>query len=385
MVVALSGCIGDKSASLTVPAPLAVGAYGPVGFGDTCAASKADLCSTETLQRLESITVEPPGMLEIVPVDQVPADLQSAVHYETSFAAHGLAAGSGRVCLTGLFSDGSLRQSCAPATVADIAHVSTSLSCGQLVGGVEAEPLVPPGAKLSFQVQLEAADGTPLSGDLLHPIDDSGLVGAARNYVWSAPPEGGALTFGSPLDPSFSQTLATYGPTDVTAIRAATDPSQPPLILSAGQGMNYYLAADIGGRRACAPPAITVRVEDPAVCTGDQGVSTWVETSGGPEAWFTAVSEGTCQLTFGVQGGGPALGKLEVSYYLIDRADDFMRDQSAGDGCGDPDLHVCSRDRASVLVCRSKKWAVASACSPGICDYTAPASDCPTSGCAACR
>ncbi|HVY38322.1 MAG TPA: hypothetical protein VHM31_10305 [Polyangia bacterium] len=379
------GCFGDKSATLSLPAALAVGTYAPVTFVDACVGSKADFCSPESVQRIESITVEPAGMLEILPVDQVPADLQAVARYGSPYAARGLAPGSGHVCVKGLFSDGTHRQACVPAAVADVAHVAVVLSCGQVVGGVAPEALVPPGLSLLFDVQLQAADGTLLAGDTLHVVDDAAFVQTTpRSYVWSAPTAGGSVTFGSRLDSSFAQTLSTYAPVEVTAIHAATGPTRP-LILGQGQAMNFLLGADVGNRRACVPPEISIRTDTPGVCTGEQGAITWAAGAGVTEAWFTAVSEGTCHLGFGVAGGARDLGTLDVPFYVVNSADRLSRDHAAGEPCGDANLHVCARGRATVLVCRAKRWAAATDCSPGICDYTAAAACPDPTGCAACR
>ncbi len=270
--------------------------------------------------------------------------------------------------------------------MAEIARVTVALSCGPLLDGVPPQPLVPPGAPLAFDIELKAADGTALTGDTLHSVDDAAFTQRSpRSFLWSAPPGGGSVTFGSPLDPEFSQTLSTYASGDVTAIHAAIGLPQP-LVLAPGQGMDFQLAADVGSRRACGPPEITVRTNTPSVCTGEQGALTWTAGGGSTEAWFTTLSEGTCRLAFAVPGGDRDLGTLDVPYYLVDSTNLLGRDQSAGEPCAGSNLHTCARDRASVLVCRSKRWAIATPCSPGICDYTAPAAACPDpAGCAVCR
>ncbi len=370
---------------MTMPTALAVGTYGPVGFGDTCTGSKADLCSSETVQRIEAITVDPPGMLEIIPIDGVPADLQQVAQYETPYAVHGLAPGTGRVCVQGLFSDGTHRKACLSAAVADIAHVTARTVCPVRVDGVVPEALVPQATSLVFGVDFHAADGTFLAGDRLGAIDDGPFTQTSpSSYVWSSPPGGGSVTFGSPLDPSFSQTLSTYAPTDVTAIHAAAT-LPPPITLGVGQQMDFDLVADVGSQRACVPPAISVRTDTPSVCSGDQGVATWMMDTGSVQGWFTPVSEGTCHLAFSIPGASGDLGALDVQYYLVDSADSLARDRSAGDSCAAQNQQVCSRDRTSILVCRSRKWVVSGLCGPGICDYTAPASACPDSSCVDCR
>jgi hypothetical protein len=383
-LVGVAGCLGDKSASLAMPATLAVGTYSGVRYGDACTGSKADLCSSETVQRIETITIDPPGMVEIITVDQVPADLQQAAQYDTPYAVHGLAAGSGKVCIKALFSDGTNRQACAALLVAEIAHVGLTPSFD--LDGALRQPLVPPGLTLPVSVQFQAADGTVLGGDTLHSVDDGELVaGFPEEYSWVSPSAGGSLTIGSRLDPSFSETLATYAPGDVTVIHGAITET-PPVILTPQRGMEFHLMVDVGGRRAAIPTAVSVRTDTPDICTGDQGVLTWTEGPNSNEGWFTAVSEGTCHLGFGVPGGTADLGTFDSNYYVVDSQDFLTRDQSAGDACGNQNLQVCSRDRSTVLVCRSKKWAVATGCNPGICDYTASASACTSpDGCVACR
>jgi hypothetical protein len=383
LFVSGAGCIGDKSAYLNAPSVVAVDTYGPVDFTDACVASKADLCSTETLQKLEKITVDPPGMLEIISGNDVPADLKRVANYEMPFAMHGLVPGSGQLCLQGLFSDGSHRRTCVPAAVRAIAQVRLVRRAD--FDGVAQEPLVPPGLQLGFAVEFLDAGGKVLSGDTLGAIDSSAFTqGAPKAYTWQAPTQGGSVTFGSPLDPSFSATVATYTAADVTAIHAGIIHTGP-VVLTPGQAMNFELAMDAGGRRAAVRMPITIRTDTPDLCTSEDGATTWVQASDGGEPWFKAVSEGTCHLAFSVAGGSGDLGTFDLAYYLVDSQNYLTRDQSAGDGCPAQSPAVCSRDRASVLACRSKKRTVASECSPGICDYSVSATCSDPAGCAACR
>ncbi len=311
--------------------------------------------------------------MEIIPVEQVPAELQQVARYETAYAAHGLVAGAGRVCLQGLFSDGSHRRSCVPAAVAEIGRVTTALSCGALVGGVAPQALVPAGMPLPFGVELRAIDDTPLAGDILHAIDDAAFTQTGpESYVWSAPAAGGSVTFGSRLDPRFSQTLSTYAPGDVTAIHAAIGLTSSPLVLGRGQAWISRLPWTSDGRRAC-------------VADGDQRPDGHAgHLHGRPGRRHVERRRGQHRgvVHDGVRGNLPpgvqhprrsraTSGHWTVSYYLVDGADDLARDQTAGEPCGTANLHACARDRSSVLVCQSKRWAQGADCSPGICDYTA--------------
>jgi hypothetical protein len=86
-----AGCGGDKTETILVPGSLAVGAYGDLSFGDSCMGSKADLCSKETVEAVDAMTVDPPGALEVLSPGDIPADLASVWTPTGMYVLHGLA------------------------------------------------------------------------------------------------------------------------------------------------------------------------------------------------------------------------------------------------------------------------------------------------------
>ncbi len=318
VILASISCIGDKSAYLGVPRNLAVDSFGALVFGDACLASKADLCSTETVQS-ESFTVDPPSVLEVVAVEAVPADLVRLEMYKGAYMVHGLAPGHANVCGNGTFSDGTKRSDCSTIEVRAIDHVATRFECDPPIGDVTPAPLVRPGAALRLDVDLVAADGTVLDGAVLHPVDDAQLMGGPTSYLWSSPSGGGALTLTSVFDSKFSQVLATYGPDRVTGVVAAVD-DIPPTVLPPGVREPIYVAEDVGASRACIGLPVTARTEAPDVCLGPKGEMTWAE-EGGSGTSFTPVNEGTCRLSVGVVGGSGYQTTIEVPFYMTNPAD----------------------------------------------------------------
>lgn len=386
--LAAAACGGDKRESLQVTGTLAVGAYAQMLFGDACPGSKADLCSYETVQSIDAFTVDPPGALEVLAVADIPPEIY--VDPAATYAVHGLAPAQAKLCVKAHYSDGSDRNACQPVTVGAIAHVVAQLYCDPAVGSTAAGstawgPLVPPGATLPFDIQFLAADGTSLGGTILHAIDETQLlVLRPMSYEWQSPAAGGALTLSSPLDPTFSERLETYGPAQVDAVFAGAD-LVPPTILTPGKQQPIQLAVDVGGVRACVGLPAAVRTETPAVCLGPNGEQAWTELAGSSTS-FTAVTEGACQLSVGVAGGSGYPGTLTVPYYFVSAADQG-RDSTIGSYCKTPGLETCEATREAILVCTLKQeWAIASSCDGTLCDYRAPAASCTaTHSCVACR
>jgi hypothetical protein len=382
--LAAAACIGDKTEYLQVESPLAVGSYGGLLFGDMCPGSKADLCSNDTVQSIDAFTVDPPGALEILPASAVPSDLLAVWLYSGAYVLQGLAPGDVTVCVKAHYSDGSDRKACQPVTVKAIAHVAASLQCDPAVDGAKPGPLVPPGTTLPFNIELFAADGSQVSGALLHPIDETQLTVGLGSYRWMSPAAGGTLTLSSPLDPAFAETLGTYGPTEVDGVFAAGD-LVPPTILTPGRQQWIQVAANVGGVRACVGLPVSAKTETPDVCLGPNGELAWSEVAGSITS-FTAVTEGSCRLSVGVTGGSGYPGTLTVPYYFVNAADKG-RDAVIDDSCTTVGLQTCEAARNAILVCSpAKRWVVASSCNGALCDYTAPGASCTAAhGCVACR
>jgi hypothetical protein len=314
----------------------------------------------------------------------VDPELLTLWNYSLPYVVHGLAPGLASVCVKAHFSDGTDRQACQPVTVAAIAHVATSLGCENSVDGVPPGPLVPPGATLYFGVELLAAGGGPLEGYFLHPIDDGAFVAVSpMGYGWDSPAPGTALAIGSPLDPTFAETFATYDPAQVTGVAAGAI-GVPPLILTPGEQQSIQVAVDVGSTRACKGPPVTAKTESPGVCLGPNGELAW--SALGSITSFTAVTEGTCQLSVGVVGGSGYPATVAVPFYLLNPRDKG-RDASVGDACMMVGVQTCDATRDAILVCTPKhKWALASSCNGTLCDYTEPAVGCGAAhGCVACR
>ncbi|HEV8201113.1 MAG TPA: hypothetical protein VGS03_13915 [Candidatus Polarisedimenticolia bacterium] len=379
LALVMAGCFGDKSESIDAPGTLAVGAYGELLFGDVCPGSKADLCSRETVESVDSFTVDPPGALEVIPVGEVPADLLIAWVHTATYVVHGLAPGHANLCVQAKFSDGSHRKACQMVEVGAIARVATPFACDSPQDDDTAPGLVPPGRVLSLSVQMFTAGGTALGGVLLHPIDDAQLVpSGVMSYVWSSPPAGGSLTLGSSLDPAFSKTLATYGPDQVTGVVVHADVI-PPTTLAPGRQQEIQVLDDVGPVRACQGLPSAIRTETPDVCAGPNGEIAWTGSA------FTAREEGTCRLSVGVAGGAGYPGTVSVPFYFVNEAD-RGRDATIGSHCTVKGQRTCEATRDAILLCTGAGvWALTSSCNGLLCDYTAAAPCAAGAACVACR
>ena len=380
-----AGCFGDKSETISVTGSLAVGAYGDLSFGDSCMGSKADLCSRETVEAVDAITVDPPGALEVLSPGDVPAELASLWQPSGMYVVHGLApAPAATLCVQARYSDGTHRKACSPVHVDTVAHVATYLACDPGVNGTTALPLVPPGATLQLTVLLSGSDGTGLGGALAHPIDDAQLTPLwLGDYLWSSPAAGGALTIGSRLDAAFSETLQTYGPAQVTGVVPSAD-LLPPTILAPGRQQLFQVADEVGGARACQGLPATATTETPDVCAGPNGELSW--QAGGAGGSFTALAEGTCRLSIVVDGANATPATFSVPFYFVNPADQG-RDGTIDGFCTVKGQRTCEAGREAILVCSvlTKKWALASGCNGQLCDYLSATPCAAGDDCVACR
>ncbi len=384
VVAIVAGCFGDKSETLLVPGSLAVGAYGDLSFGDSCPGSKADLCSRETVEAVDAMTVDPPGALEVLSPGDVPADLASLWTPTGMYVVHGLAPAQATLCVQARYSDGTHRKACSPVHVDTVAHVAITLACDPGVNGGTAAPLVPPGASLQFDVELSASDGTGLGGVLAHPIDDAQLTTLwPSHYLWYSPAAGGALTIGSSFDAAFAETLQTYGPAQVTGVVPSAD-LIPPTILAPGRQQLFQVADEVGGVRACQGLPATATTETPDVCAGPNGELSW--EAGGAGGSFTALAEGSCRLSIAVDGGNASPAAFSVPFYFVNPADQG-RDGTIDGFCSVLGQRTCEATREAILVCSTltKKWALSSSCDGKLCDYLSAAPCAAGSDCVACR
>ncbi len=170
----------------------------------------------------------------------------------------------------------------------------------------------------------------------------------------------------------------------MTGVAAAADLT-PPLVLAPGLQGLIRVAVDVGSVRACAGLPVTAKTETPDVCLGPNGELAWSETAASTTS-FTAVTEGTCQLSIGVVGGSGYPATVSVPFYFV-KASDEARSSTVGSQCTTVGLQTCDGLRDAILVCTSAHtWAVASSCNGALCDYTKPPVGCDSAhSCVACR
>ena len=112
--------------------------------------------------------------------------------------------------------------------------------------------------------------------------------------------------------------LQTYSPAPVTGVVPTAD-LFPPTILSPGAQQELHVADLVGGAFACQGLPATETTRTPDVCVGPNGELSW--DAGGSVTSFTAVTEGTCQLSFGVTGGNATPASFSVPFYFVNPAD----------------------------------------------------------------
>ena len=177
--------------------------------------------------------------------------------------------------------------------------------------------------------------------------------------------------------------MQTYGPGQVTGVVPSAD-LLPPTILAPGRQQEIEVADLVGGARACQGLPATATTSTPGVCVGPNGELSW--DAGGSVTSFTAVAEGTCQLSFGVTGGNASPGTFSVPFYFVNPADQG-RDATIDGFCSVKGQRTCEATREAILVCSTltKKWVLSSSCDGKLCDYLSPAPCAAGADCVACR
>ena len=174
---------------------------------------------------------------------------------------------------------------------------------------------------------------------------------APCRYEWVSPAAGAALSIGSPLDPTFAETFATYDPTQVTGSSREAD-----LFSAHRPRAGQATAIDPrGGRRrqrAGLHGAPRHRQDrDPRRLPGPERRAR-LERAGGSTTSFTAVTEGTCQLSVGVAGGSGYPATVAVPFYFVNASGQGAR-LDVGSYCTTVGFQTCEVTRDAILVCTS--------------------------------
>ncbi|HET7545104.1 MAG TPA: hypothetical protein VFK05_34805 [Polyangiaceae bacterium] len=385
-----TGCIGDKDISFSAPSALVVDGWSSLQMSDFCSGSKVDLCSSEKLQSIESVTVDDPRVLEIVETSAVPAELTAFNPFPGIRAIHGLRAGKTRFCIVGHFDDGTNRQGCADVTVAAPDHLLFDYGCESQVASISSQtPWITPGSVLSFSVRF-AAGSLDLEGAVVRPIDSAGLTQTDNmRFSWTSPAAGGSIDVRSAWVSGVAATLRTYTPDEITSGVAGT-PYYAHGATKPGDSIEVAVAEQIGDKRTCNSLAVTARSETPEICLGPKGEQTWSDTDPGRTS-FSVVAEGTCRLSLGVAGGNGYVTTLQVPLAVVNPADDG-RLAVPDDPCPTKGERTCTPGRWQYLECRTSpangtlSWVAAGNCADKICDFVdSPARCAALATCIACR
>ena len=380
----LSSCvIKDEKAEFDSIDTLAVGAYVPMSFGDACAASgKISPCTSESIESELELRVDDPAIARIVPRDEWPEDGEPRVG---QFLVQGVSPGTTRIHGRARFSDGSVRRASRKLSVAQPDRLALVVSC---FGMVEASTRVRPGQEVEFELVPMLGDEW-LAGRFADAVDNEDVVcetkPAAFNAPecrWQAPGEGGEIVLRTAHDPDFHETIATYGPDDVTEV--VTGQSQTPWRFGSEDVFSLNAQVLIEGQRPCRNMPAQVKTLTPEVCSGPEGQAAWFGDESGVE--IKALADGTCKLALGAKGASRYPSETSLPIVVVSA---LTTEQAAARGgvCSSEGASTCAHGFRDVLTCSQNRWALDRSCGERACEMRVNGEDgCDRpEGCADCR
>jgi hypothetical protein len=309
-----AGCLrADKHAAAAgaTGIRLAVGAVHPITIADACpSGGKGNLCSTEKVTKLNSVTSSDARVAEILPIAAVPSEMHEGA---VAYVVQGRTPGRTTVRIEATFDDGSVRSDTIDVNVVAVQSVEPSVQCPN---GADAQRLFPPGQSVLVSLQLKGAGGElkgavpgALTGTGLHQT--SGLT--STRYVWTAPATPEAVSVATRGLPPIRLTLESYAP-DSVEVGSLKLRIPAPEGVNVGQVTPLDVTLRVRGGKPCVYPGLTVTTRTPSVCSGPQGETTWSEIG---EGWvrIRPLAAGVCGLT--ITPAGAAQGTdAQIEYQV---------------------------------------------------------------------
>lgn len=297
-----AGCVRankEAAASRTGGIRLAVGAVHPITITDACpSGGKGNLCSTEKVTKINSVTSSDTRMAEVLPISAVPSEMREG---NVEYVVQGRTPGKAGVRIEATFDDGSVRSDTIDVNIVAVDSVEPAVQCPS--GASDAQKLFPPGQSVLVSLRLLGAGGElkgavpgALTGTGLHQT--TGLT--STRYQWIAPASPGAVTVTTRGLPPMQFTLESYAP-DSIEIGALKLKVPSPDGVTLGQITPLDIALTVRGQKPCVYPGLDVTTRSPTVCSGPAGETAWREIG---EAWvrIKPIAAGICQLTVTASG-----------------------------------------------------------------------------------
>ena len=394
-LAALASACG-KDAEINAPSgTLAVGAYSPLSWDDTCKLQALGgkipappTCIPHVATEVIDLSSSDPSVARVVAASDVPLDDAATAGYYV------LGTGPGQATLTfkARFDDGSVRQATATlqVRVPDTIRIRAICSDGYPVSNI----VLPAGDQISFTVEIYA--GTEqLVGWLPNAVTGDGVMlgnassgDSQRPFVWQSPVTPAVVQLRSAYVSNVIGSLTAFTQAQVTDIgmqvyRTEYRKAFPESERVNGQaGVSVPTTVIVDGQPSCSALPVELYSATPAICTGPDGETDW-----GTNSWGGDVSvhgEGTCVLSASMQGR-PIVATQSFPVFFVS---DGLELSAAAGACSAEGQTACQSGYVGVERCTSGAWVAGPQCpADQVCDVAPASSAACTAGstCTRCR
>jgi hypothetical protein len=364
-------------------APLAVGAYHSLGFGDACAGNRIDdFCTNQDVTEVLDYHSDDPTVADIIPAKEHPR----AAMVTHQYYVVGKSAGLTTLVFKGMFTDGSIREDALDIRVeAPDTFKIAPTTCYD--ASAAPDLLATPGATEGFNLQMLAGNDV-LTGWLPDAVTAEGLTEQfadedANDYTWQAPATPGVVQLQSSIVTKVDGALKAFGPDQVTEIDLG---APQPAAFTQPDYLSLQVQMHVGGKSPCHSPPIEIHSSTPSVCSGPSGETVW--SGGGTDAYTFVHAEGNCVLA-GAMPGGPALNTQTFPVFFVQLPPaDLLQPPDLGVPCPVEGGSACVDGYYDVATCHGGVWVFKSSCGGGqVCDFVPDSSAGCVAGtsCAQCR
>jgi hypothetical protein len=398
LAIATIAACGKDAQVLAPKGSLAVGAYAPIAYNDTCdlPGGKVPMppsCIPHEVTELLELSASDPSVFEVVKAEDTGLGADAiAANYLV-----GRGPGEATLSFKGRFDDGSVRQATTTVRVKTPDTLKMLTFCDDWSSATTL--VLPVQTSQEFAMAIYAGD-EQLAGWMPNAVTATGVTQngegttfADRPYfVWQAPDAPVALQLQSAYVSHIIGSLTAFALDQVTDI--ILDVYQESYRNAFTEPGNLFVATNVGinGQASCRHYPVDLHTSTPAICSGAAGETDW------PGDKFNGVvtvhAEGICTLTASwpkagvtlVPGPVPATRSFPV--FLVNQPPSGAESFTSGGACTVAGETVCLNGRAGVGLCTSGHWVEQPHCpSDQVCDYLPGSSLGCTSGavCAGCR
>ena len=375
----LAGC-KDKPILGGGYAPLAVGAYHSVWFGDVCIkeGQALGLCTPHAVSQVLDFHADDPTVADIVAAKDHPrAPLATHAYYVV-----GTGAGRTSLVLKAVLAAGSTRDFNTSVRVeAPDAFRVRPTTCYE--ASAAPDLLASAGSAEGFFLEL-LAGSEQLTGWLPDAVTADGVTEQftdedGNDYVWQAPATAAVLPLQSSIVANIAGQLKGFQPSQVTEIDIGGLNASGSTSYTRAGDLNLSIRMLVGGQAPCHGVPIELHSATPSICSGPAGQAVW---QAGPLNGVASVhAEGNCVLAGAAVPGGSPLNTQSIPIFFVQPPPaDLPQPPDLGLACPVEGATACGGAYLDVLACHDGQWIFHSSCTAGqTCDYVADA----TAGCLA--